>query len=207
MRGACADACADLTRQSRPCGCAIAELDARDARGRTPLHLAALAPTTVATERLVAAGADVNARDARGCSPLRLAARHGALAQLRALAASRSHAIDVDAPCDAEGLSPLHVAAFFGHFELARALMCVRLCCARVLWRAGSPRRRSDPHKAQLNVRYAPLNRSPLAVAVLRRQHEIVSLLVKHGATLFENETREMASLLDEFKELSRAST
>ena len=53
-----------------------ADVNARDAKGRTPLHHAIIRTRGPAVESLIAAGADVNASDAEGHSPLSLALRY-----------------------------------------------------------------------------------------------------------------------------------
>lgn len=61
-----------------------AEVDARDAEGRSALHLAAATGSTDAARELLAAGADVNATDQNGDTPYYVAAlaRHAELAGL-----------------------------------------------------------------------------------------------------------------------------
>ena len=56
---------------------ARADVNAKDERGRTPLHIAALNDHADAVSALIAAGADVNAKDNRGQTPLHLAADRG----------------------------------------------------------------------------------------------------------------------------------
>ena len=47
-----------------------AKVDARDYKGKTPLHYAARNPYKEVAEALLSSGADVNARDNDGCTPL-----------------------------------------------------------------------------------------------------------------------------------------
>ena len=77
-----------------------AMLDARDEKGRTPLHLAAGLATTPATvNALVSAGATLDARDDRDRTPLEIAeAFSEALAVLNALRAATQTAGRVEAP-------------------------------------------------------------------------------------------------------------
>lgn len=54
-----------------------AEIDALDAEGRAPLHIAVSAGRVLLAKRLVRAGADVNLPDARGRTPMALAMEEG----------------------------------------------------------------------------------------------------------------------------------
>ena len=54
-----------------------ADVNAKDERGRTPLHAAALNGHADTVKALIAAGADVNGKDKRGQTPLHLAADRG----------------------------------------------------------------------------------------------------------------------------------
>ncbi len=63
-----------------------ADVNAKDERGRTPLHAAALNGYADTVETLIAAGADVNAKDERGQTPLHLAAERGHAETAKALA-------------------------------------------------------------------------------------------------------------------------
>ncbi len=90
-----------------------AELEARDAAGRTPLHWAAwmglLARPFIEAdlvETLIEAGADVNARDAQGRTPLHYAADEG---YDRVVAALIAAGADPDAR-DAQGTAPADLA-------------------------------------------------------------------------------------------------
>lgn len=56
-----------------------AEIEARDAQGRTPLFVAASSGSAQIVRALVLAGADVNARSNSGATPLMLAASSGSL--------------------------------------------------------------------------------------------------------------------------------
>jgi ankyrin repeat protein len=83
-------------------------LEARDARGRTPLHWAALANSVVSVELLVKRGADLGSADQDGNTPLHLALVRWPSAAVQALVALK-------APLErtnAMGLTPLSVAAY-----------------------------------------------------------------------------------------------
>ena len=54
-----------------------AEINTRDALGRTPLHMAAFYGRPKTTELLIASGADINARDRIGMAPLHAAVLSG----------------------------------------------------------------------------------------------------------------------------------
>lgn len=56
-----------------------ANVEARDTRGFTPLHVAAEQNTTLAIVALIQAGANVNARTTNGSNPLHVAAYYGSL--------------------------------------------------------------------------------------------------------------------------------
>ena len=62
-----------------------AALEARDARQRTPLHLASAMGQVDVMDALLAAGADIEARDDEGMSPRKLAGRRGRKAAVRFL--------------------------------------------------------------------------------------------------------------------------
>jgi ankyrin repeat protein len=83
-----------------------ARVDARDARGRSALHEAALAGHAGIVAALLDAGADVHARDGEGRTPLLDSARSAALPALETL-------LDAQADpraCDGTGANALHLA-------------------------------------------------------------------------------------------------
>ena len=84
-----------------------ARVDARDARGRSALHEAALAGNFEALEALLAAGADVQARDDEGRTPLLDAARGAQLPVLDTLV-SAGAALEV---VDTQGRNALALAS------------------------------------------------------------------------------------------------
>lgn len=95
---AAATATATATTSANPVAVADAKtralLDARDAKSRTPLHMAAQAGATDAVCALLARGAAIDARDDLGRTPLHMAARYGraeTVALLLALGADGEH--------------------------------------------------------------------------------------------------------------------
>lgn len=83
-----------------------ADLEARDAGGRTPLHIAAELGRETAADLLISWGADVNAQDAHGRTPMHTAAAAGNAAIERLLISASAN---VNA-ADTEGLTPVLVA-------------------------------------------------------------------------------------------------
>ena len=92
-----------------------ADVNARDAAGRTPLHRALASAKTEVVSALIDAGADPTARDSRGSTPLHVAP---ASAVPLLVAASA----DVNARNDG-GETPLHVALSRGDLERVRTLL------------------------------------------------------------------------------------
>ncbi len=84
-----------------------ARVDARDARGRSALHEAALAGHSGIAAALLDAGADVHARDGEGRTPLLDSARNAALPALETLVEAQAD----PRACDGAGANALHLAA------------------------------------------------------------------------------------------------
>jgi ankyrin repeat protein len=95
-----------------------ADIEARDAVGRTALMWAAFHDQTGMTDFLIAQGADVNAQDGRGRTALIWAAISGRAKAARTLLA---HAADPER-ADAEGRTARDWAVAEGHAGLARLL-------------------------------------------------------------------------------------
>jgi ankyrin repeat protein len=97
-----------------------ADVQARDANGRTALMYAAENgdPTTVQT--LLTYGADVNARDWQGWTALIYAAENGDITTVQTLLAHKAH---VNAKSEGSGWTPLMSAASRGHLLVTQALL------------------------------------------------------------------------------------
>ena len=100
-------------------------VDARDAEGNTPLHVAAHHDCEGVAHSLLAAGAAVDSarmlfdRELDNCTALHVAAREGSLHVVKALLKAGA---SVDAR-DAEGNTPLYFAAKHGHVATTKALV------------------------------------------------------------------------------------
>eukprot|EP01137_Pigoraptor_chileana_P032092 Opistho-2@20915 len=90
-----------------------------DARGYTPLHMAAMSSRVDATDKLLAAGANPHATDKNGATALHWATSEGCVAIMEILIA---HGARIDAT-DAMGAEPLHYAAQKNHQEAAALLI------------------------------------------------------------------------------------
>jgi ankyrin repeat protein len=131
-----------------------ADVNAKDALGRTPLHLAAFHGQTEIIDLLIAHGADVNARDLAAMSPLHaavIAGKQGAAVQMLLDRNADLHAIDE------KGQTALHLAAATGQPKLTTFLI-----------ERGADVHRTD-FDGQIPVYYARKNHHPQTTAVLER--------------------------------------
>ena len=110
--GSCSETTADLF------GAPLAECNAQDSSGLTPLHFAVMDGSAAEVTRLSAAGANVNAPDSYSCTPLHYAAAYGHAAAakelIRACASLKSQ--------NKEGSSALHLAAAAGHASAVKVI-------------------------------------------------------------------------------------
>ncbi len=135
-----------------------AEVNARDARGKTALITVAYFGHKDIAKVLIAKGADVNAKDTRGETPLIGAAMSGRKEIVELLIAKGA---DVNAR-DRHGRTPLIRAATSGHEEIAKVLMA---------------------KGAAVDARDA-LGRTPLYFAAEQGRTEVVELLLASGANV-----------------------
>ena len=95
-------------------------VDARDADGRTPLHLAARYGSSEMAKALGAAGADVNARNEDGWTPLHLVARYDGPAAVAAALLAAGAEPDLRT---GDGWTALLLAAAMGGPELVESIL------------------------------------------------------------------------------------
>jgi ankyrin repeat protein len=134
-------------------------VDALDARGRTPLYVAAHHGHEDVVSSLLSAGADVNKREKfREETPLFAAARGGHLECVKALCAHED--VDVDARDD-HWATPLHAAVAEGH-----------VACVDWLLDRGA-----DPNAADKNMETA------LHVSVRWADARVTASLLRAGAS------------------------
>ncbi|MCC6698159.1 MAG: ankyrin repeat domain-containing protein [Candidatus Hydrogenedentes bacterium] len=157
LAAGCADsihdraAMADLQGVSRLLEHDPSLLEARNPRGKTPLHMAVTSGSDAMVAALLSRGADVNAHDNTGLTPLHIAAWWTSTARAAVLLDAGADL----AATDHFGDTPLHVAALHGRRSMTQFLL-----------RRGAPRE---------SLNGAGL--TPLALATKHRQEKTVSLL------------------------------
>jgi ankyrin repeat protein len=128
-------------------------INAKDALGRTPLHMAAFYGNTKTTEFLIANGADLNARDLVGMTPLHIAVISGGRQEVEVLLEKKAQ---INAKSDV-GQTALHLAAATGQPKLSRFL----------IEHGADPQIKDADGKTPLA--YAIQNKHPQATAVLQK--------------------------------------
>ncbi len=96
-----------------------ADVGAKDAMGRTSLHVAAFYGRPKTAELLIAHGAEVNSKDRVGMTPLHAATLVGDLSEIEVLLNSGA---DIQA-VDDNGLTALHLAAAIGQWPVIKLLI------------------------------------------------------------------------------------
>ena len=130
-----------------------ADINTRDALGRTPLHIAAFYGRVKIIELLIANGSDVNAKDHIGMTPLHAAAISGGRSSVQMLLDKQA---DIGARTEA-GQTALHLSAATGQPKLTRLL----------IERGADPQRKDFDGKTALY--YAKKNYHPQTTAELEQ--------------------------------------
>jgi ankyrin repeat protein len=146
-----------------------ADVQARDAEGRTPLHEAAALGNAGVARALLEGRADVEAEGRRGERPLHLAAQGGELEVARLLLDYRA---DVGAR-DQDGNAPLHLAAQNGRVQVEALFL---------------------DHKADIEAQGAG-GLTPLGMAVDSGQVRVVRLLLERGAAIEAKDRNDKTAL------------
>ncbi len=140
-----------------------ADLELKNAQGKTPLHIAVEAGSKELCETLLNAGAKVNVQDALGYTPLHTAASRG-FTDILVLLLVRDAELDVRS---LKGWTPLHCACWYGQAEAAALLLTSR---------------------APLEVRCEGGN-TPLHFATWRDEADLSKLLIYCGASILRETT------------------
>jgi len=138
-----------------------ADVNSKDAKGWTPLHMAAQRGLVVATKLLIDAGANVHITDNHRITPLYMAVLSGRLELLKHLLDAKA---DINVTLD-NGNTPLHLAALRGKLEVLTFLA---------------------EYGANVHAKNNKGN-TPLHLAVMRGQLEIAKQLVSLEAKAIDN--------------------
>ena len=130
-----------------------ANINAKDALGRTPLHMAAFYGQLQATELLISSGAKINARDNVGMTPLHAAVLSGGRKEVELLL---NKGADIGAKSDTSQ-TPLHLAASTGQPKLSKFL----------IEKGADPQDKDADGKTPLF--YATQNQHPQTTALLKQ--------------------------------------
>ena len=137
-------------------------IEAKRARGITALHAAAVKDHVDIIELLLTNGADINAECDTGATPLVLAAENGKLEALKFILQHKDKIVNVEAK-GAGGGTALHVAAYGGHSEIIELLLA---------------------NGVDVNATDDDSD-TPLSLAVIKRQHKAIKLLLQEGANKY----------------------
>lgn len=132
---------------------ASAEIDATDALGRTPLHMAAFYGHPRTTALLISRGANIEAKDRIGMTPLHAAVISGGRREVETLIERNA---EVTAKTDA-GQTPLHLSAATGQPKLSQYLIA----------QGADPK--STDRDEETPLYYASRNGHPITTGVLKK--------------------------------------
>jgi hypothetical protein len=195
-----------------------AHVDARDARGRTPLMYAAWHKAGSKTiEALLLAGADVNARTPKGYSVFHVALRAGSSSTISRI---RRACPDVNT-ASVEGITPLHDMVRLPP-STAVSLVDAYLRCRQVdpqTRKCVIPRSRTDATETAgvlasvrqslgtgFNLRPASLARTPLRCAAYDREHDAYETAAhRHSSAAASALARQSESLKADLRAVSHA--
>lgn len=174
-----------------------APVDARNNKGRTPLHIASLNGSVRNMTRLIAYGADVNAKDNEGLSALSIAAHAGHLHAVKFLQQTG----DAQLGPSIDGRTPMHLAAIAGRSspDKKSCMMCRLLNMGSTLdettasgftavhFAAVGNQTGALLHLIELGAETSPRDRhglTPLMLAAAYGHVSVVDALVSAGAAV-----------------------